>query len=319
MKKFITYSYTILLVLTCLIAFPYALNEITDNEANPVIVAFKNLINNSDDIPRESGESQASDENKPVESGQDQANNDQGSKNSTVESVNTPDETSESDSEASPGNDNTDVETEESPDPDDNNISYEFTTVSTDYFDDALFIGDSRTIGIYEYGNLKNATFFASNGLNVYDVFDNVIEVPELGSPTLSDLLSQKDFGKIYIMLGINELGYDFNNTIAKYEALVDSIRERLPEAIIYIQANLHVTKSRAESDDIYNNENINKFNLAVSSIADNKDIFYLDVNEIFDDESGDLNPDYTSDNTHVLGKYYLDWCNWIATKAIVK
>ena len=37
----------------------------------------------------------------------------------------------------------------------------QFTTVDASYFDDALFIGDSRTVGIAEYGSLKNATYFA--------------------------------------------------------------------------------------------------------------------------------------------------------------
>ena len=31
----------------------------------------------------------------------------------------------------------------------------QFTTVDASYFDDALFIGDSRTVGIAEYGSLK--------------------------------------------------------------------------------------------------------------------------------------------------------------------
>ncbi len=34
------------------------------------------------------------------------------------------------------------------------------------YFDDALFIGDSRTVGIMEYGEFKNSDFFCSEGLH---------------------------------------------------------------------------------------------------------------------------------------------------------
>lgn len=34
-------------------------------------------------------------------------------------------------------------------------------SVEKSYFNDALFIGDSRTVGISEYGDLNNATFFA--------------------------------------------------------------------------------------------------------------------------------------------------------------
>ena len=45
----------------------------------------------------------------------------------------------------------------------------------------------------------------------------------------------------------------------------------------------------------------------------------YIDVNEIFDDENGNLRAEYTSDNTHILGKYYVNWTEWILTKAIVQ
>ena len=40
--------------------------------------------------------------------------------------------------------------------------SESMTTVDASYFDDALFIGDSRTVGLKEYGTLNNATFFTT-------------------------------------------------------------------------------------------------------------------------------------------------------------
>ena len=87
----------------------------------------------------------------------------------------------------------------------------QFTTVDASYFDDALFIGDSRTVGIAEYGSLKNATYFADVGLNVYVAQTKAVAVKNVGTVTLPQLLSQKTFGKVYIMLGINELGNDLD------------------------------------------------------------------------------------------------------------
>ena len=40
--------------------------------------------------------------------------------------------------------------------PEEKTLSFE--TVTNSYFDDALLIGDSRTVGIQKYGDLKNAT-----------------------------------------------------------------------------------------------------------------------------------------------------------------
>ena len=90
----------------------------------------------------------------------------------------------------------------------------QFTTVDASYFDDALFIGDSRTVGIAEYGSLKNATYFADVGLNVYVAQTKAIAVKNVGTVTLPQLLSQKTFGKVYIMLGINELGNDLDGQV---------------------------------------------------------------------------------------------------------
>ena len=94
-----------------------------------------------------------------------------------------------------------------------------FVTVDYDYFDDALFIGDSRTVGLMEYGNLENAAFFADSGMSVFSLQTKKISVPETGKVSLEEMLLQKQYGKIYLMLGINELGYNlkaFKRSIRK-------------------------------------------------------------------------------------------------------
>ena len=40
-----------------------------------------------------------------------------------------------------------------------------------------------------------------------------------VGTVTLPQLLSQKTFGKVYIMLGINELGNDLDDITAKFSS----------------------------------------------------------------------------------------------------
>ncbi len=46
---------------------------------------------------------------------------------------------------------------------------YEFTTATEDYFADACFIGDSRTVGISQYAGIENATFLCKTSLSIYD------------------------------------------------------------------------------------------------------------------------------------------------------
>ena len=186
----------------------------------------------------------------------------------------------------------------------------------TSYFDDALFIGDSRTVGLSEYGNLGNAEVVADSGMNVHEIFDKNFATRSGEKKSLEMILSEERFGKIYLMLGINELGYDFDYTVAKYKKLVEKLRETQPDALIFLQANLHVTAGKSAASGIYNNENIDRFNRAIGQLADNRYLFYLDVNELFDDEGGNLAEEYTADNSHVLGIYYEDWVEWLLKHA---
>ncbi|MBD5549608.1 MAG: hypothetical protein HDQ96_00290 [Lachnospiraceae bacterium] len=184
------------------------------------------------------------------------------------------------------------------------------------FFQDTLFIGDSRTMGLVEYADLNNAVVFANTGMNIYRLYStkNAVRGQEA---YLEDILAERQYRKIYLMLGINELGYDEAKTVERFEEEIVNLRELQPDAKIILEANLHVTAARSERDDIFNNENIDRINDNIRQIAEKYELDYIDVNEIFDDESGGLNPEYTHDNVHVLGKYYQQWADWIRENGI--
>lgn len=185
------------------------------------------------------------------------------------------------------------------------------------YFDDALFIGDSRTVGLYEYGGLGNAEVFAHSGMNIYKIFKEEFALRSGEKVTLEEALQKRSFGKIYIMLGINELGYSFEQTVERFEEAVAQLQKLQPDAIIFIQANLHISKEKSEESDIFTNENINKYNDAIHQLADGEKIIYLDANPLYDDEDGALSTEFSSDHAHILGKYYVDWVDYILQNAV--
>lgn len=179
------------------------------------------------------------------------------------------------------------------------------------YFNDALFIGDSRTVGIQDYGIFNNSKFFCSIGMSASNIDNEVID----GS-SFDDLIKNNKFGKVYVMLGINEVGNDFQFTLTKYRAIIERLKTHQPDAIIYIQANLHVA-SYSESN-VINNANINYLNSLFAGLADNKKVFYIDINELYDDENGALTAAYTSDGVHPLAAYYKQWCEWLCQNTII-
>ena len=181
-----------------------------------------------------------------------------------------------------------------------------------DDFTGVLFVGDSRTVGLSEYGKLGNADVFADTGMSVYNVTKKALPAPDGEKHTLDERLQEKNYQVILLMLGINELGYDRNVSYKRYAELVEHIRELQPDAWIVLEANLHVTQAQSEKDDIFNNENINQVNENIRQLAQENGLGYLDVNVLFDDENGCLKADYSADGAHVLGSYYDDWSAWI-------
>lgn len=179
-------------------------------------------------------------------------------------------------------------------------------------FSHTLFIGDSRTVGLSEYGNLEGADIFAGTGMSVFNVFGAQVAVGDNGKQTLEQVLSRNRYETVYLMLGINELGYESQEIVGRYEGVVDKIRGIQPEATLVLEANLHVTQEKSEQSPIYNNDRINGLNREIERIAGEKGCSYIDVNEIFDDDKGNLDSGYSSDGSHVLGKYYAEWGDWI-------
>lgn len=173
------------------------------------------------------------------------------------------------------------------------------------FFVGSLFIGDSRTVGLKEYGGIEGATFLCDVGLDSQKAMNG--ELP--------GLLANHKYSRIYIMLGINEIGNPRNTVLKHYRNLVQFVKKREPGAKIILMGNLHVTAQKAASDDFFSNRNIDGLNQQISQIAASEGCRYLDPNPPFDDGSGNLPDKYSGDGAHLYGKYYTLWKNWIAAQ----
>ncbi len=192
-----------------------------------------------------------------------------------------------------------------------------FTMAPEGYFNDALIIGDSRTEGMRLCADIPGATYFCSVGMGVTGAFYEAVSVDGIGTVTLDSLLAAKQFGKVYIMLGINDIGGDIDTIASRFGSLLEKIQAAQPDALIIIEANLRVTAGYNTFG--VNNERIDKYNELISHYADNEKIFYLDVNPLFDDGTGKaLNPSLSPDGLHVPGAQYVEWANWIMNHAVV-
>lgn len=199
---------------------------------------------------------------------------------------------------------------------------FAYQKVDKSYFDDAVFIGDSRTVGMQDYSGLDHAQFFAKTGMNVYDILeDKFIKDPQTGDEvSVAHMLKNYKYGKIYFMVGINELGTGNTGTFQKaYARVLRKFHKWQPDAVIYIQGIIPVSKAKASADEIFNNININDKNVAIAQLADGKNIFYLDVSKKLTDKGGYLKADYTFDEVHMYAQYYELWTDFLMNHAVVR
>lgn len=60
------------------------------------------------------------------------------------------------------------------------------------YFDDALFIGDSRIDDMHSFSGLNNATYYAKTGMSVYRLFKDPFIELDGQNVTLEEALSRR-------------------------------------------------------------------------------------------------------------------------------
>ena len=293
MSNFKRSLYTFLLAFTCLIASPFIWVQIwkTSKEAKPVKNADPPALNS---------------QLKPGNAAQPEPEKEQAEKPTAADGAEEPtgeDTTLATEAADAP----TEAPTAASAEPYNG-----FIIADTSYFDDALFIGDSRTVGLRDYGTLKNADYFCSVGLSATGITKNNETVDGV---TFDTKIDSKLYGKIYIMLGINEVGNDLEGVITYYRAIVEKAKAHQPDAIIYVCANLRVSQSAETS--VISNTAINTLNSMIMQLADNKKVFYIDINPLFEDSTGYLTESYTFDGVHPLADYYPDWCDWLCSRAI--
>lgn len=186
------------------------------------------------------------------------------------------------------------------------------------WFTDAVFIGDSRTEGFRMFSGVQGASFLTSTGITVFEVMEGK-KVIRAGDEKVSILtaLSWESYGKVYISLGINELGYyDPEGFAETYGSFIDAIREAQPEAVIYVQSIIPVNTALCKSHQqayYVTNENITLYNEALRTLCADKEVWFLDVSETYvDPETGEPPADLCADGVHFKKEGYALWLSYL-------
>lgn len=190
----------------------------------------------------------------------------------------------------------------------------ELTPMDDEWFAETMFLGDSLTHGLSLYGGLTTPTYYYYTGMSVFNVRSKTLECSDGSEKTLDEALSAKNWKRVYILLGINEIGSDTAGYKAKYGELIDAVRAKLPNAEICIQTILPVSRSREKENSGFSRNLVEKKNSALAELAREKTCLLIDTNKAFADSAGYLPESYTWDGVHLNATQYKIWVSWLRT-----
>lgn len=192
--------------------------------------------------------------------------------------------------------------------------STEPIVITEAWFDDALFIGDSRTAGMKTVRRLGNADYFCKDGMSTLTALSWTTSDNRFYDKTLRFVLSNFEYKKIFIELGINECGYDHELVIDAYQDIIDLIYEYQTDPIIIVQSVIPVSKWNA-SDERLSLERISNLNKLIYEMAKDNALYYIDTNEFAADENGYLRSDISHDGCHLNEIGSKEWIEFIIEK----
>ncbi len=207
--------------------------------------------------------------------------------------------------------------------------TYDFTRpaperapVDNSYFQNAAFVGDSRTDGFLIYSGIGTGKNLTSNGLSIFKLEEKKALTIDGEKYTLLEALALEQYSQVYLSLGVNELGY-YNDAgfYQSYCAAIDHIRRLQPQAVIYIQGLIPLNEGQivAANGNKYNltNDHLRVYNDLMRQAAEEKQAVFLDLYTEFVDENGELPAEGSHDGVHLSAEYCRRWLEYLKAHTV--
>ncbi|MBP0969375.1 MAG: hypothetical protein J5744_04445 [Oscillospiraceae bacterium] len=187
--------------------------------------------------------------------------------------------------------------------------------VSRDYFNDALFLGDSITSGLTIYDMFEGFNAIYKVGVNpmsaAYSDFTTTSSGRDL---TLSEAVKYYSPRKLYIMLGTNGIDWATTDELLEgYRELILTLKTENPDCLIIVQSIPPVSLWVAEDDPSFSKDNFDRFNHGLKQMCIDTGIYFLDINAAFTTPDGYLSQDYAApDGIHFGYDGYQKWYDYL-------
>ena len=188
------------------------------------------------------------------------------------------------------------------------------------YFDDAVFIGDSRMQGFRNLSGISNGSFVTAVGMELEN-FYTADQIPTAsGNVKVLDALKNINFSKIYMMLGTNELGaYDMAQVGESYRQVLSDIKQlsSSTDPIVYVYSVIYVDEPLVTTGDYVNNTNVDAVNTEILKMCQEEGYHYINLNEVLSNGSHGLISGAAEDGIHLNGEYCEKWLDYTKTHYI--
>ncbi len=189
--------------------------------------------------------------------------------------------------------------------------------VDDSYFDDAVFIGDSRMEGFRNLSGIANGSFVSAVGMQLENFYTDAQIPTSKGNMLVMDALKNINFSKIYVMLGTNELGaYDLDAVRESYRKVLADIKTRSSSAdpTVYVYSVIYVEEALVTTGDYVNNTNVDAVNTKIMQMCQEEGYHYINLNEVFSDGHGSLIPGASQDGIHLEQSFCQKWLDYTKT-----
>ena len=200
--------------------------------------------------------------------------------------------------------------------------------VGDEYLKNTLFVGDSRIQGLsIACSSTTPATFFGLQSCTAsqIDTREGSITVNGVAKTlTIIDAIKAdgRQFGQIYMMFGINELGSGGGTPaiIRGYRSAIEKVKAVQETAQICIMGVMPVFNSCSYVSGYTGtvaNPKILALNEALVDLAEEMDVYYLDTYHLFATSDGQLLPDASKDGIHLYSSANKQMMEYVKTHAI--
>ena len=194
------------------------------------------------------------------------------------------------------------------------------SAVDDSYFEDAVFIGDSRMQGFRNLSGITKGSFVTAVGMELENFYTDSQIATAAGNVTVLNALKNINFSKIYMMLGTNELGaYDMNQVGESYRQVLADIKQlsSSPDPIVYVYSVIYVDEPLVTTGDYVNNTNVDAVNMEILKMCKKEGYHYINLNEVFSNGYHGLISGAAEDGIHLNTDYCKEWLEYTKTHYI--